>query len=109
MALRTFRCSLRIISVCDFLYAASLMGLSMYVSFSAALSARIILEAEMRSSSSSDVSNMFQRHLSFSESFIALSLSLEVDFYCVFSRNVSRSYIVFSVFDSLYAFRYALG
>lgn len=46
----------------------------MYVSFSAALSDRIILEADMRSSSSSDVSNMFQRHLSFSESVIALSL-----------------------------------
>ena len=59
--------------VCDFLYAASLMGLSMYVS-SAALSDRIILEAEMRSSSSSDVSNMFQRHLSFSESVIVRSL-----------------------------------
>ena len=50
-------------------------GLSMYVASSAALSDRIILDAEMRSSSSSDVSNMFQRHLSFSESFIcALSL-----------------------------------
>ena len=60
--------------VCDFLCAASLMGLSMYVASSAALSDRIILEAEMRSSSSSDVSNMFQRHLSFSESVIALSL-----------------------------------
>ena len=61
--------------VCGFLYAASLMGLSMYVASSAALNDRIILEAEMRSSSSSDVSNMFQRHLSFSESFIcALSL-----------------------------------
>ena len=61
--------------VCDFLCAASLMGLSMYVASSAALNDRIILEAEMRSSSESDVSNMFQRHLSFSESFIcALSL-----------------------------------
>ena len=46
----------------------------MYVSFSAALSDRIILEADMRSSSESDVSNMFQRHRNFSESVIALSL-----------------------------------
>ena len=58
--------------VCDFLCGVN--GLSMYVASSAALSDRIILEAEMRSSSSSDVSKIFQRHLSFSESVIALSL-----------------------------------
>ena len=82
----------------------------MYVSFSAALSDRIILEADMRSSSSSDVSNMFQRHLSFSESVIALSLSsLEVDFCYVFFAKCESFVCVFSVFDSLYAFRYALA
>ena len=79
--------------VCGFLYAASLMGLSMYVS-SEALSDRIILEAEMRSSSSSDVSKIFQRHLSFSESVIALSLRWRVIFAACFSRNVSRSYVL---------------
>ena len=84
-------------------------GLSMYVASSAALSDRIILDAEMRSSSSSDVSNMFQRHLSFSESFIcALSLRWRLIFDACFSRNVSRSYVYLAKCDSLYAFRYAL-
>ena len=78
--------------VCDFLCAASLMGLSMYVASSAALSDRIILEADMRSSSESDVSNMFQRHRSFSESFICALSRWRLIFDACFSRNVSRSY-----------------
>ena len=79
---------------------------SMYVA-SEALRERIILDAEMRSSSSSDVSNMFQRHLSFSESFIcALSLRWRLIFATCFSRNVSRSYVYLAF--SILCMRFAL-
>ena len=77
----------------------------MYVS-SAALSDRIILEAEMRSSSESDVSNMFQRHRNFSEAVIALSLRWRVIFAACFSRNVHRSYVYLAF--SILCMRFAM-